>query len=123
MWDDGTTLEILDTRSCATAPRHQLRGALRSAYLELERGRSRRSLTRRLSPLPANTVDRTLDQLAEKRLTLENGGRILALANRPPLRELPTSDRFPGGFVNYSRLYMLQQILGGEPTSRGASGA
>jgi hypothetical protein len=102
MSDDGTRLNILDTRRCATQRRHELRGLARTIYLLCDRARGTGEIVRTLNAggaalvTPAE-VSGAIEELTAARLVLEVEGKLLALAVRGSIPRLPTGSEFPGG--------------------------
>ncbi len=85
--DDGTTLHFLDTRPCAPARRQSLEGELRLAYLACQEPRSQKGVGE----------PQVVQELVDRKLVLELGGRYLALAVSG---DLPSRNhRYPGGDV------------------------
>ncbi len=89
MDDDGEEVTILDTRPCARARRHHLRGLEREVLLACEQGRSRQSLA------ALGEVESALEHLCQAGLLLRLGDKYLGLAVKG---SLPSNDKgYPGG--------------------------
>lgn len=83
MEDDGQRLTILDTRPCALEFLYTMEEPARSLYLECDRARSRRSLYElgsRLHGLDSTRVDPIIEEWERRRLVLQKGPLVLALA-------------------------------------------
>jgi magnesium-protoporphyrin IX monomethyl ester (oxidative) cyclase len=96
MLDRDSQLEILDTRSLASRPRHVLKGASRALYLACDSAQSRQSLQNSLQ-LSADQLDPILASLCREQLLFQHRDRYLALATRGDLPALPMVEDFPGG--------------------------
>lgn len=91
--DDGTTLDILDTRECAQVRRQRISGREREIYLACDKASTLKSLTARFGQEAACVL---ADQVA-RGLTLEMNGRYLALGVRGALPSLQMPS--PGGDI------------------------
>lgn len=93
---------LYDSRPCATASEHTLRGLSRRVYRACDRARTTPSLRRALaadggSEPAADAVAAAVADLEARRVLLTLDGRHVALAVREPIPLLP--QRFPGGQV------------------------
>ncbi len=95
--DDGQTLEILDTRQCAHARRQQFQGKEREIYLACDKATTIRKLSKEFGP----EAEAILAEQVERKLTLELGGRYLALGVRGSLPSLDMPS--PGGDILAAR--------------------
>ncbi len=75
--DEGTYLQIMDTRTTLVPKRYRLEGLAREVYLACHQARSRRSLHELGAP---EAIDQVLTELDRDGLILELNGRVLALA-------------------------------------------
>lgn len=98
----GSTIEILDTRPCASARHVTLEGLEAEVHAACEPAIDARELRRRFGagdgdPGPAGALEHALASLRARRLVLELHGRYLALAVPGELPMLPEPVSFPGG--------------------------
>lgn len=91
--DDGEALHFVDSRRVAWQGRFQVRGAQRALYLAAESSPRREAL----APPAAEAARRALAVLEGRGLVLELDGRILPLALRGAVPELPGRLDYPGG--------------------------
>jgi magnesium-protoporphyrin IX monomethyl ester (oxidative) cyclase len=105
MRETSDGLHITDTRPCAHSATHHLQGLPQHIYKACDEIQTVNSLVNTLSTeqqtvLTADTVQRVLDELVERRLLLHLDGRYLALALRE-VRRIPDSlAEFPGGYTD-----------------------
>jgi ribosomal peptide maturation radical SAM protein 1 len=102
MIETPEAVTLYDSRPCAAAPEHTLRGLAHRVYRACDRARTMPSLRRALAPgggpePAAAAVAEVVADLEARRVLLSLGGRYLALAVREPIPLLP--QRFPGGQV------------------------
>lgn len=95
--DDGETLHVLDTRSCATERRSSFQGIARRVYLACDGPVSRRSLLEAVEGATWDDIEGAVETFVSKRLMLARDGRFLALAVSGDLPALPRHHEFPGG--------------------------
>jgi ribosomal peptide maturation radical SAM protein 1 len=107
MTDAGDHLSIVDTRACATAPRHELRGADRLVALACASGVRPDRVAARIGEggagIPAEAVEAAVRRLIADRLALLVDDRLLGLALDRPAPELPATADFPGGSVSLEK--------------------
>jgi ribosomal peptide maturation radical SAM protein 1 len=101
--DDGTSLEILDTRNCAAEMITTLEGLDRKVYLACDDGPSQTKLPALLQKdygisTRAEEIEGVVANLRRRNLIIDLDDRLVALAVRGSLPKLPTPDQFPGGF-------------------------
>jgi magnesium-protoporphyrin IX monomethyl ester (oxidative) cyclase len=99
MSENGATIEIYDTRSCAVARRHTLGEFEAAVYRACEPAAGAGEVCRRLA-LPESehlSVQAALDRLSESRLVLVLNGRYLALAVPGDSPSILADEEFPGG--------------------------
>jgi magnesium-protoporphyrin IX monomethyl ester (oxidative) cyclase len=100
MTADGSRIEILDTRPCATQRRVTLDGLVAEIHAACDPAIDARELRRRLGggdPARAAAVEAAVAELKALCLLLEVHGRYLALAVPGELPTLPDPTQFPGG--------------------------
>jgi magnesium-protoporphyrin IX monomethyl ester (oxidative) cyclase len=102
MSDDGATLKILDTRTCATQRRHEIRGLSRDIYLLCDRAHGTTEIVRTLNvgrvvPVSPAEVSDAIGELTSARLVLAIEGKVLSLAVRGSIPRLQSGTDFPGG--------------------------
>ncbi len=109
MTERDDVLEIEDTRPVSVASNHKYTGLKKDLYIAADRAPERDRLIDEFFKRGASRADieNTLDQLLQERTTVEIDGRILALAIRTPLPELPTALDYPGGVVIHKELAHL----------------
>jgi hypothetical protein len=104
MEDRDGVLRITDTRSCARVPRHELTGLARAVLLACDnaprQGRLAETIAKEGLAATGDEIAGALDRLLADRLVLAIDGRLLGLALRAPVPELPAPDSFPGGYVD-----------------------
>jgi ribosomal peptide maturation radical SAM protein 1 len=104
MEDRDGVLRITDTRSCARVPRHELTGLARAVLLACDngprQGRLAETIAKEGLTATGDEIAGALDRLLADRLILAIDGRLLGLALRAPVPELPAPDSFPGGYVD-----------------------
>ena len=94
---DDDAIEIVDTRTCRTAPRHRLTGLAARLYAECDEAVEQHALPARLGASEEET-QAAIDLLMASKLAVNLSGRILALAvdvSRPRSGTVP----LPGGSV------------------------
>ena len=96
---DDDAIEIVDTRSCATASQHHLTGLAARVYLDCDEATDRRSLVDRDG---ADALE-IIESLRRDQLLLDLGGKLLALAV-DVTRPKDHTDSFPGGRVNVAAM-------------------
>ena len=99
--DEEGRIQIVDTRPCATQPRHTLEGLARAVYLAAEQARAPRGLVETLAAqghsVSWDEVGPVVAHLQSHKLLLELGGKVLALAVWGAIPKLPPHTEFPGG--------------------------
>jgi ribosomal peptide maturation radical SAM protein 1 len=106
---DGEQLRILDTRDCAAERWTTLEGLERAIYLLGDDAPSPARLPELLrahhglSPEPAELAA-ALDRLVSRKLMLAVDGRVVSLAVRGHIPQLPDGTEFPGGFIGLAAL-------------------
>ena len=107
MEERGELTLIHDTRPCATAERHELRGLHHLINRACEAGNSLTGILRALEGEggrpPQDEVEGVLAELAAARLVVPLGGRYLSLAVAGAPPALPSLRSFPGGYVDVFR--------------------
>lgn len=96
--DDGRTLTLHDTRSCALEKRVSFRGLPRHIHRLCGEGPTHNELLKSLG-VSKRDLDEWLGAFRQRRLLLNIRGRLLALAVRSPLRAYPHWMRFPCGCI------------------------
>ncbi|HEX4962956.1 MAG TPA: RiPP maturation radical SAM C-methyltransferase [Thermoanaerobaculia bacterium] len=101
--DDGAVLRFEDTRSCASEPGFEIAGPAREVYLACEEA----PVEERLQPSLAGRLGREESEIAaavegllRRHLVLRIDRRLISLALRGPLPDLPAATEFPGGRVD-----------------------
>lgn len=102
--DDGTTLDVRDTRSSAATPLLRLTGLDRAVYLAceeapLERGLAAAAAKKAAIPVDEGEVAAIAGRLKRSLLVLPLDGRLVALGVRRPVPALPLRREFPGGTI------------------------
>lgn len=96
------SLEIIDTRACAYAPRHELRGLLRDVLTACEtvRGPAQiaAALAREQGLEPAAVLE-GLAELERRKLAIQLDGRVVSLVLHDPIKPFPGYEEFPGGHL------------------------
>lgn len=97
-------VRVHDTRACAAAERHAIAGLEAAVLRHCDRARSRASLAAAVAVGPGGAppegrVDDAVAALLERRLLVETGGRLLALAVAFPHRPLDEAT-WPGGWTD-----------------------
>ncbi|HEX8145178.1 MAG TPA: RiPP maturation radical SAM C-methyltransferase [Pyrinomonadaceae bacterium] len=105
MREESDGLLITDTRPCAVSKTHRLRAQASRIYRACDEIHTVNSLVNALAKdrqgdVPAQTVQRVLDELEERKLLLHLNGRYLALALREVRRIPDTLEEFPGGYTD-----------------------
>jgi ribosomal peptide maturation radical SAM protein 1 len=105
MQDDGETLEVLDSRSCASEFRNSFTGIARAILLACDQAPAVDRVPGIVAKdyelaAPVAEIETTIQDLRRRKLLLEIDGRLLTLAVSGALPELPSRKDFPGGFVN-----------------------
>jgi ribosomal peptide maturation radical SAM protein 1 len=106
--DDGETIRIRDTRSCATAGSHELRGRLAMMLRALESPASRQGISTRLqeagcAPNGEGDVATGLEELRERRLIWRSSSQFVALPTPPAKRPMPGKDDPPFGKTDLAK--------------------
>lgn len=99
--DDGTRLQIRDTRACAVKPHLCLEGLASRAYRACRQAVTRPELTRTLraelgEPLTADELEPVVAELKRLKILVELGEQLLSLAVGEPCRPLPERSEFLG---------------------------
>jgi hypothetical protein len=94
--DDGETIRIRDTRSCAKAEAHVLQGPLAVLFRALETPVTRDGIRGRLraggwTPADEGELCELIDELLEPRLIWRSSTQYVALPTPPPRRPLSQS--------------------------------
>jgi ribosomal peptide maturation radical SAM protein 1 len=117
MRDDGTTLHVLDTRTCAVQPEMKLSGLARAIHLAAEESIGERQLAAVLSKefsidAPQSEIDAVLDELRATRLLLTLDGRHISLALSETIPAWPFDyGWFPGGEVDLEKASVIETDL------------
>ena len=95
------TLVITDTRPVATASCHKYSGLKKDLYVEADGAPDKESLIRNFlaNGSSREEIESICNEFVENRIAVEIDGRLMALAVREPLRDLPTALEYPGGVV------------------------
>lgn len=95
---------VRDTRPIATASEHVLTSVERELYLACEGAPKAERVLEDIfrTGVSGAEVDAALASLVESKLLLELDNRLIALAVREPVPDVPELEDFPGGFVDYS---------------------
>lgn len=126
-WDDGDAVSIRDTRACATAGRHELRGAAALALRLLESPATPNGMLQRLQSAAKDPADgpgaaagggevvgeaalmRAVTELVERRLVWRASAQYVALPTPPPRRAMPAESADAAvGKVNLAK-YLIEQ--------------
>lgn len=93
---------IVDTRPCALADRHVLEGLEHVTYRACRKPRLRSALVQELHAQTGgddvNAAEKAIESLLTRKLLLQIGDRVLALATREPVRPFVPMTEFPAGF-------------------------
>lgn len=94
---------ILDTRDCAIEPITYLDQQMSLVYKLCRTPQTIKSLTRKLdkmqeTSLCSSDIVTIVDKFIETKLILEINGKILSLATKPPIDDIPSLKDFPGGY-------------------------
>jgi hypothetical protein len=105
MEDDGETLEVLDSRTCASQFRTSFTGIARAILLACDQAPSADRLPGVLEKdhnlsRPVEEIEAVTQELQQRKLLIAIDGRLVTLAVAGSLPELPSRKDFPGGFVN-----------------------
>jgi ribosomal peptide maturation radical SAM protein 1 len=105
MQDDGETLEVLDSRSCASAFRNSFTGISRAILLACDQAPAADWLPGILAKdynftATPEEIETSIQDLRRRKLLIEIDGRVITLAISGDIPELPSRKDFPGGFVN-----------------------
>jgi ribosomal peptide maturation radical SAM protein 1 len=106
---EGGCVEIVDTRECATAPKHWLTGLEAELLVMCDTARTKPALIRELGLDDPAELERAVDRLVEARLAIEIDGHVLSL---PVLRRRPESEEnFPDVSERVSSAANPEQLL------------
>lgn len=95
---DTGEIRILDTRPCATARRHVLGGWEARLYEACDPATTRKVLLQRFeNETHADEIETALSSLIEKKLLLDFGGKLLALAVQGNCPAFCNTSEYPGG--------------------------
>jgi ribosomal peptide maturation radical SAM protein 1 len=96
---------IRDTRPIAVESSYVLGAAEREMFLACDQAPSLAAVVRSLmeNGFTHAEIEVARTSLLERKLLLEIDGRLLALAVREPVPELPSPEEFPGGFVDLAQ--------------------
>jgi ribosomal peptide maturation radical SAM protein 1 len=102
--DDGQSVKVLDSRTCAVEAQTRLAGLDRAVFLACDEGPGRPQLPALLEKnfgILAGTdeIDRALMNLRQRNLICEIDDRLVMLAVRGSIPKLPTLSEFPGGYT------------------------
>ncbi len=105
--EDALILE--DTRPVAKSSSHEFSGIRKDIYLAADGAPEKQSLVKQFSSdgISRTEVEEICSEFVAQQIAVEIDGRLLALAVRAPLPELPTALDYPGGVVvhkEYSHL-------------------
>ena len=94
-------LVIEDTRPVAVASCHIYSGLKKDIYLEADKAPEKDSLVSNfvLKGFPEKEIESVFEELTSEKTAIEIDGRLMALAVRAPVPELPTALEYPGGVV------------------------
>ncbi len=96
---------IRDTRPIATDSLHVLKGLEKDLYLACDEATRMEAIVRTMmtNGCAHREIEAARKSLLGKRLLVEIDGRLLALAVREPVPDLPPLEEFPGGFVDFAQ--------------------
>lgn len=105
MADTPDGLHIRDTRPDAVAPFFSLTGVERNVYLLCDAAPTTELLLAHASEhgIDSNTLDKTIVSLLDKKLLIELDNRLIALALREPVADLPDRSEYPGGLIDMGK--------------------
>jgi ribosomal peptide maturation radical SAM protein 1 len=106
--DDGDLMRIRDTRSCATANLHELRGPLSALLRAMELPTTLQGIVARLQEAGWTSVGEEslidmLDDLRQRHLIWRASTQYLALATPPPSRPMPNTPEVAVGKVDVAK--------------------
>jgi ribosomal peptide maturation radical SAM protein 1 len=109
MEDDGEVMNIFDTRRCAREFRTSLTGLARVICLACDEapmaGRLQKLLADKCGVQASpSEIEASIKELRERNLLLSIDGRLINLAVKGRLPELPSRRDFPGGFVDETKI-------------------
>jgi len=106
--DSGDTIRIRDTRACATAPLHELRGPTAALYRAMDTPTGWQGLVARLQDAGWNAIDEDalvdmVDDLRGRHLIWRSSTQYVALATPPPRRPMPNTPEVAVGKVDMAK--------------------
>jgi len=107
--DNGSYIDVKDTRHVADETHYQLSGELRKAYLLCDKNIKKESLTQLYeenfnSSCSQDNMQELISELKAKKLILEIDGRLIALGVFGDNSELVSFNEFPGATLDIEKL-------------------